>query len=98
MLSLENIATAYGVLMSLAPLLQAKKIWNRRSSADISITYLVVLVVGFSLYLAYGLSISNRLLIITNSVSMFATTATLILAVVLLDRAGAGTSSEPARQ
>lgn len=97
MLSIESVATVYGVAMSLAPLLQAKKMWRRRSSADISILYLVVLVVGFSLYLAYGLSISNRLLIITNSVSIAATAATLALAGLLLDRPSTGLGSEPVR-
>jgi len=97
MSSLENVATAYGVLMSLAPLLQAKKMWHRRSSADISIPYLVVLVVGFSLYLAYGLSISNRLLIVTKSVSIAATTGTLILAGALLDRSRTGPTPGRAR-
>lgn len=50
----------------------------------------VVLVIGFSLYLAYGLSISNRLLIITNSVSIAATVTTLVLAGALLDRSTIG--------
>lgn len=88
MVSIEATATVYGVFMSLAPLLQARKMWRRRSSEDISMLYLVVLVVGFSLYLAYGLSISNRLLIITNSVSIAATATTLLLAGALLDRPG----------
>ena len=59
MLSIEGVATVYGVLMSLAPLLQARKMRRRRSSEDISILYLIVLLVGFSLYLAYGASIST---------------------------------------
>ncbi len=97
MFSIENTATVYGVLMSLAPLLQARKMWLRRSSKDISILYLVVLLVGFSLYLAYGVSISNRLLIITNSVSIVATASTLLLAAALLDRSVAGPTEVPPR-
>lgn len=85
-MSIETIATVYGVFMSLAPLLQARKMWIRRSSDDISVLYLIVLVVGFSLYLAYGLSIDNRLLTITNSVSIAATGLTLFLAVTLRRR------------
>lgn len=83
MLSIESVATVYGVAMSLAPLLQARRMWQRRSSADISMPYLVVLLVGFTLYLAYGISISNRLLIVTNSVSIAATATTLALAASL---------------
>ena len=78
--TIEAVATFYGVFMSLAPLLQARKMRQRRSSGDVSILYLVVLVVGFSLYLTYGISISNRLLIITNTVSIAATTTTLLIA------------------
>lgn len=81
MLSIEGVATIYGVLMSLAPLLQARRIWLRRSSADVSRLYMVVLLIGFNLYLLYGLSISNRLLIVTNIVSIVATATTLIVAI-----------------
>lgn len=87
MLSIEGVATIYGVLMSLAPLLQARKIWLRRSSADVSTLYMVVLLVGFSLYLLYGLSISNRLLIVTNIVSIVATATTLVIAISFRGRA-----------
>ena len=79
--SIEGVATTYGVLMSLAPLLQAKKMHRRRSSGDVSIPYLAVLVIGFSLYLAYGISISNRLLVVTNTVSIAATVVTLAVAI-----------------
>ena len=85
-LDIENVATTYGVAMSLAPLLQARKMWRQRSSRDVSILYLTVLLVGFSLYLAYGFSISNRLLIVTNSVSIAATAVTLVIAVSLSHR------------
>jgi hypothetical protein len=44
------------------------------------VLYLVVLEIGFVLYLAYGLSIGNRVLIATNTVSIAATSATLIVA------------------
>ena len=83
MFNIELVATVYGVAMSLAPFLQARRMMQRRSSADVSITYLLVLAVGFSLYLLYGLSISNRLLIITNTVSIAATVSTLGIAAQL---------------
>jgi MtN3 and saliva related transmembrane protein len=78
--TIEVVATTYGVFMSLAPLLQARKIRQRRSSSDVSILYLVVLVVGIALYLTYGVSIANRFLIITCAVSIVATTTTLLIA------------------
>ena len=81
--SIELVATTYGVAMSLAPFLQARRMIQRHSSVDVSIIYLAVLAVGFTLYLLYGLSISNRLLIITNVVSIVATATTLAIAVRL---------------
>ena len=84
--TIEAVATTYGVFMSLAPLLQARKMRRRRSSGDVSILYLGVLVVGFSLYLTYGISIANRLLIITNTVSIAATLITLLIALSYRNR------------
>lgn len=81
-MTIEIVAGLYGVMMSLAPILQARRMRRRRSSADVSMVYLVVLEIGFVLYLAYGLSIGNRVLIATNSVSIAATSATLIVAAV----------------
>ena len=81
--SIELAATTYGVAMSLAPFLQARRMIQRRSSVDVSITYLAVLAVGFTLYFLYGLSVSNRLLIITNTVSIIATVITLAIAIRL---------------
>jgi len=78
--TIEIVAGVYGVMMSLAPMLQARRMRQRRSSADVSIIYLAVLEVGFVLYLAYGLSIGNRVLIATNSVSIAATSLTLVIA------------------
>jgi MtN3 and saliva related transmembrane protein len=52
----------------------------RRSSSDVSVPYLAVLVVGFVIYLVYGVSINNPVLIITNAVSVIATTITLSIA------------------
>ena len=79
-MSIEIVAGVYGVMMSLAPMLQARRMRQRRSSADVSIVYLVVLEIGFALYLAYGLSINNRVLVATNSVSIAATSLTLTTA------------------
>lgn len=64
-------------------MLQARRMRQRRSSDDVSILYLAILLVGFTLYLLYGLSITNRLLIVTNSVSIVATATTLIVASTL---------------
>jgi MtN3 and saliva related transmembrane protein len=79
-MTIELTAGTYGVLMALAPILQARRIRARRSSADVSIVYMAVLEIGFALYLAYGISIGNRVLIATNTVSLVATSITLSIA------------------
>jgi MtN3 and saliva related transmembrane protein len=78
--TIELVAGSYGVMMSLAPILQARRMLARRSSSDVSVPYLAVLVVGFVIYLVYGVSINNPVLIITNAVSVIATTITLSIA------------------
>jgi MtN3 and saliva related transmembrane protein len=78
--TIELAAGSYGVMMSLAPILQARRMRSRQSSADVSVPYLVVLVVGFVIYLMYGVSINNPVLIITNTVSVFVTAITLAIA------------------
>ena len=81
-MTIEVVAGVYGVMMSLAPILQAHRMHQRRSSADVSVVYLVVLEVGFVLFLLYGLSIANTVLIATNTVSIVATSLTLVVAAV----------------
>ena len=47
-------AAAWGVLMAISPTLQIRRILDRRSSEDISISYLAVLQIGFMLWVGYG--------------------------------------------
>lgn len=74
--TLALAAGGWGVLMALAPLLQVRQIVRRRSSADVSLGYLAVLLVGFALWLAYGASIGNVPLVVTNVASLVAATTT----------------------
>jgi uncharacterized protein with PQ loop repeat len=66
--------------MAFAPLLQIRRMAMRQSSDDVSIAYLVILAVGFSLYLTYGLSIANRLLVITNIANIAMCACTIVVA------------------
>ncbi|HWL41477.1 MAG TPA: SemiSWEET family transporter [Ilumatobacter sp.] len=63
-------AATWGVLMALAPLLQVRAMIRARSSRDVSIGYLAVLLVGFALWFAYGASIGNVAIVITNVVAL----------------------------
>lgn len=62
-------AASWGVLMALSPLLQIRRMLERRSSADVSIAYLGVLELGFTLWIAYGVALANPALVVPNSVA-----------------------------
>ncbi|HUF06999.1 MAG TPA: SemiSWEET family transporter [Candidatus Binatia bacterium] len=79
--ALAPIAASWGVLMAVAPMLQIRRMLERRSSADVSLAYLGVLQVGFTLWVAYGISLANLALIIPNSVAFLVGVATVIVAV-----------------
>jgi len=70
--------TAWGVVMSVAPILQIRRIRSAGTSAGVSRGHLVVLLIGFSLWLAYGIAIDLLPLVITNAVSLVATVAWLV--------------------
>lgn len=69
-------ATVFGVAMALSPLLQLRTVVTRRSSADVSVPYLSVLLVGFVAWLAYGIALGNVALIASNAVALTANAAT----------------------
>ncbi|HVM25295.1 MAG TPA: SemiSWEET family transporter [Candidatus Limnocylindrales bacterium] len=63
------VAASWGVLMALSPILQIRRMLERRSSADVSLAYLGVLELGFTLWIAYGIALGNPALIVPNSVA-----------------------------
>ena len=62
-------AATWGVLMATSPLLQIRRIVERQSSADVSIAYLAVLQIGFTLWVFYGWSLGNMAIVVPNSVA-----------------------------
>ena len=80
--------TSWGLLMSLAPLLQVRVVVRRRTSAGVSIGWIAVLLIGFILWLCYGTVTGDPPIVITNSVSCVV--AGLTLAVILLYRPRSG--------
>lgn len=79
--ALGAVAASWGVLMALSPILQIRRMLERRSSADVSIAYLGVLELGFALWIAYGLALGNAALIVPNSVAFVIGAATIGIAV-----------------
>lgn len=63
-------AATWGLLMALAPLLQVREVKRRRSSAGVSGGYFWVLLVGFALWLSYGLASHDLPLAIPNFVAL----------------------------
>jgi uncharacterized protein with PQ loop repeat len=77
---LAVVAASWGVLMAISPLLQIRRMIVRRSSSDLSLSYLGVLLIGFTLWMAYGISIGNFALIIPNTVAFMVGVATVLVA------------------
>ena len=78
--ALAALAASWGVLMALSPILQVRRMLERRSSADMSIGYLGVLEIGFSLWIAYGIALRNLAIIVPNSVAFLVGAATILIA------------------
>ena len=74
-------AASWAILMAISPSLQIRKILRHRSSREVSITYFWVLLVGFALWIAYGVVIDNWFLIVPNAVALMVSAATIIVAV-----------------
>jgi MtN3 and saliva related transmembrane protein len=73
-------AASWGILMAISPGLQIRTILRHRSSRQVSISYFWVLLVGFALWIAYGIAIVNWFLIVPNAVAFMVSGATIIVA------------------
>jgi MtN3 and saliva related transmembrane protein len=76
-------AAAWGVLMGISPVLQIRRMLRQRSSADVSVGYFTILLVGFGLWISYGIAARNLALIVPNTVAMIIGAATIAIAVRL---------------
>jgi len=68
---LALVAGTWGVLMSVAPLLQIRTMVRARSAEGVSLGYLRVLLVGFVLWFAYGVALGDLALMVCNALSTF---------------------------
>jgi uncharacterized protein with PQ loop repeat len=75
--------SVWAIAMALAPLLQVRQMLSRRSSADVSVGYLLVLLPGFALWVGYGIASGNLVLVVPNSVAFAVAAATTAVAVAL---------------
>lgn len=74
------LASGWGVVMGIAPALQIRRILASGSSRDVSLAFLAVYVVGFVLWLAYGMALENAALVVANVVSLVVGGATFLVA------------------
>jgi uncharacterized protein with PQ loop repeat len=80
--ALAVAAATWGIAMALSPLLQIRAILRERSARGVSVGYFCVLIVGFSLWLAYGIAIHNVALISSNVVAVVVSSVTTAVALV----------------
>jgi MtN3 and saliva related transmembrane protein len=73
-------AATWAILMAISPALQIRKILRHSSSREVSIAYFWVLLVGFTLWIAYGIVIDNWFLIVPNAVALTVSAATIAVA------------------
>lgn len=84
--ALGPIAAAYGILMAISPVLQIRRMLQTHSSADLSIGYLVVIEIGFVLWVAYATLLPNPFLAVPNVVASLVGAVTIGIALWLRRR------------
>ncbi|WP_395693590.1 SemiSWEET family sugar transporter [Nocardioides sp.] len=93
---LAFVTTCWGLLMGLAPLLQVRVIVRDRDSGGTSLGWVVILLLGFMLWFAYGVVNHDVPIMITNVVSATVAATLLIVARIygkgLTERACPGAS------
>jgi MtN3 and saliva related transmembrane protein len=90
------MAGSWGVIMALSPLMQIRRMVHLRSSRDVSIGYLLVVVIGFSVWVAYGIAIRNLALIVSNTLA-FVVGVTTVGVALHFRRARGDATDRPAR-
>jgi uncharacterized protein with PQ loop repeat len=76
-------AAAWGVLMGISPVLQIRRMLRQRSSRDVSVGYFAILLIGFLLWISYGIAAGNLTLIVPNTVALLIGATTVGIAVRL---------------
>jgi MtN3 and saliva related transmembrane protein len=73
------LASSYGIVMAISPLLQIRAILRSRDSSSVSAGYQRVLLLGFLLWLAYGVASDNWAIIVPNIVAAIVSLATIVV-------------------
>lgn len=76
---ISTAASAWGLVMALAPILQIMRMLKQRSSRDVSLAYFWLLLPGFLLWVAHGSTTGDLFLVVPNALA--ALTAACLIAV-----------------
>ena len=66
----EILGAVAGTLTTVAFLPQVVRIWRRRSARDLSLAWIVTFTSGVALWLAYGIALAARPILIANAVTL----------------------------
>lgn len=91
-------AASWALVMALAPILQIREMLRRGSSEGVSIGYFAVLIVGFELWVAYGVASRDLPLIVPNCVAFLVMGCTIAVALDKQRARRAGHRAGPGRQ
>ena len=81
--ALGVLTATWAILMALSPLLQVREMRRRSSSEGIAIRYFGVLLIGFALWVAYGVARRDVPLVVPNSVALVVMAVTIVVALRL---------------
>jgi uncharacterized protein with PQ loop repeat len=81
--TLGVLAAGWGVIMALSPIMQIRRMMRLGSSRDVSIGYLLVIVIGFAFWIAYGIAIRNPALVVPNILALIVGGGTIAVALYL---------------
>jgi MtN3 and saliva related transmembrane protein len=83
---LATAASSWAVLMGISPVLQIRRMLRAQSSREVSVAYFTVLLIGFLLWIAYGVTAGILALVIPNTVALLVGTTVIIVALRLRNR------------
>lgn len=80
---LSFVVSGWAVVMAVSPALQIRQMLRTGTSEDVSVGYFAVLVVGFVLWVAYGIVNDDWVLYVPNTVAALFGIATIAIAMRL---------------
>ena len=70
--------------MGVSPVLQIRRMLRQRSSRDVSVGYFAILLVGFGLWISYGIAARNLVLVVPNTVALLIGASTVVISLRLM--------------